>query len=329
MTNSSVNRRNGAAVRAGTRALSLLAVPINAAVIQALGEGPRSLADLRRAAGSPPQTTMRGYLRRLAQAGVVERHRGGEFPGAVAYELTDRGRGLLGVSRLLSAWLALAPAGPLELGAPEAKSAIKALVDGWNSTMVRALAARPLSLTDLDSVISTLNYPSLERRLTAMRHLSLLAPVQGEGRSSPYGATGWLRSAIAPLAAAIRWERQHLRDEAPRLAKLDVEAAFLLTLPLLRPAEELGGTCRLAVQIGRRGLDRLVGVMIEVRAGAVTSCITRLEGSADAWAIGSTGAWLSTVLGHEPCGLELGGERLLVSGLAEALRGALAGVAAR
>ena len=58
---------NGA--RAGTQALRLLSTPINVFVLQALAEGPHSLVDLRREAGSPPQTTMRGHLRTLAEQG--------------------------------------------------------------------------------------------------------------------------------------------------------------------------------------------------------------------------------------------------------------------
>ena len=58
-----------------------------------------------------------------------------------------------------------APEGPLALGSSTAKSAIKALVEGWGTNMIRALAARPLSLTELNGLISGLSYPSLERRL--------------------------------------------------------------------------------------------------------------------------------------------------------------------
>jgi len=66
------------------------------------------------------------------------------------------------VADTVEAWLARAPAGPIPLGSEVAKAAIKALVDGWEATMLRALAARPLSLTEFDSLIAGLSYPALE-----------------------------------------------------------------------------------------------------------------------------------------------------------------------
>ena len=71
---------------------------------------------------------------------------------------------------IVEAWLAQAPQGSIPLGSEPAKGAIRALVGGWGSTMLRALAARPLSLTELSSVITgSLSYPALERRSRAMR----------------------------------------------------------------------------------------------------------------------------------------------------------------
>ena len=305
----------------------LLSVPLNAAVVRGLAEGPRSLVDLRREAGSPPQTTMRGYLRSLDKAGVVERQQSG-FPGAVGYGLTDSGRELLEVSEILAGWLARSPKSPMELVTVEAKRAIKALVDGWSSSMARAFATRPLSLTELDNVINALNYPSLERRLSAMRMLGLVEAIPGNGRGTPYTATAWLRSAIGPLMAAARWEQRHLPVEAPAITNRDVEAAFLLTLPMLRLPGDLSGLCRLAVQMRNGDLNRLAGVVGEVREGTIVSCIARLEGSVHGWSIGSIGAWLAAILDGDAAGLELGGETRLAAELIEGMRRALGGRAA-
>ena len=150
--------------RTGTQALRLLATPINVHVLQALSDEPRSLLDLRRAAGFPPQTTMRGYMRLLGRTGLLTRRRQAEFPGPLDVEISAPGRDLLSVNEALRGWLSTAPTGPIEPGSPAAKGAVKALVDAWASSMMRALAARPLSLTELDSVISGVSYPSLERR---------------------------------------------------------------------------------------------------------------------------------------------------------------------
>jgi DNA-binding HxlR family transcriptional regulator len=300
-----------------------MAAPLNVAVLQALADEPCSLIDLRRAAGSPPQTTMRGHLRALTELGVLERRRQDGFPGTVDFELTAGGRELLWVSGVVSQWLELAPDGPLALGSPPAKSAIKALVAGWSTNLVRALAARPLSLTELDALISSVSYPSLERRLAAMRLAGLVEKVRGEGRGTPYGVTQWLRMAMGPIAAATRWERRFAPGETPPVGDRDVEAALLLSVPLLRVSPALAGSCRLAVEVGNGRGDRLAGVMVKVAEGRVVSCISRLEGHPDAWAVGSPRAWLSAVLERDPELLEVGGDASLPRALLDSLWGAL------
>jgi DNA-binding HxlR family transcriptional regulator len=312
-------------VRAGTQALTLLAIPINVHVLQALAEKSRSLVELRRDTGSPPQTTMRGYLRSLDETGVVARRRRDNFPGGLDFELTGRGRDLLVVTEALRVWLAAAPEGPLRLGTSAAKSAVKALIEGWGTNMLRALAARPLSLTELDSLINNLSYPSLERRLAAMRLAGQVQKVPGRGRGTPYAVTGWLRRAVAPLAAAARWEHLHLREQAPAIAHRDVEAGFLLTAPLLRPPAGVAGSCRMAVELRNGGRSGLAGVMVSAEEGRVTQCIARLEGNADAWATGSAQAWLNAVIEGNARSLELGGDCDLAAELIAGLHGELFG----
>jgi len=163
---------NGA--RSGAQTLVLLANPIVVAVLQALSEGSKPQSELRQVAGSPAQTTLRAQLRGLEEIHTVEGRRQNSFPGVREYELTATGRELVAVLSVLERWLAAAPEDPLPLGSTAAKAAIKALAEGWSTRMLRALAAGPLSLTELDRVIATLSYPSLERRLTAMRLVSLV-----------------------------------------------------------------------------------------------------------------------------------------------------------
>ncbi len=322
LTSGAVKSRGASTTRAGGYPLSLLAVPINASVVWGLADAPRSLAELRSGAGSPPHTTMRDYLRALVKAGVVEKHRGAGFAGTVGYELTGCGRDLLSVARCLAAWLRTAPGRPVHLGSFEAKNATRALVDGWSSSVVRALATRPLSLTELDNVISSLNYPSLERRLTTMRQLGLVEATSSPGRSTPYRATDWLRRAVAPLITATRWEHQHRREEAPRVTTRDIEAALLLSLPLLQLPSRLSGSCRIGVQVK----SGLVGVMVQVTDGRVSACSTDLDGYPDAWALGSTAAWLSAVVARGPGQLELGGDSALATELIDGLHDAVLGV---
>jgi DNA-binding HxlR family transcriptional regulator len=314
--------------RAGAQALSLLATPINVHVLQALAEQPKSLVDLRRETGSPPQTTMRGYLRTLDATGVVTRRRRDDFPGSLDFELTAPGRDLLAVTEVLRFWLAGAPEGPLQLGSSAAKSAVKALVEGWDTSIMRALAARPLSLTELDSLISSLSYPSLERRLVAMRFAGQVRKMPGRGGATPYAVTKWLRHAVAPLAAAARWERQHLREQAKPIGFRDVEAAFLLAVPLLRLQSDISGSCRMAVELGNGSGRDLAGVMVTVEEGKVAQCIARLEGHPDAWTTGPAKSWLAAVIERDFKGLELGGDCSLATELIAGMHGILFGAVA-
>jgi DNA-binding HxlR family transcriptional regulator len=310
-------------VRAGAHALSLLAVPLNVQVITALAEEPRPLAELRRAAGSPPQTTMRGHMRYLTEIGVLERRRQNDFPGNVDYELGRPGRALVEVAAVLRSWLAESPVEPLELGSTAAKSAIKALADGWSSTIVRALAARPFSLTELNRLIADINYPSLERRLGAMRLAGQVEPVPGNRRGTPYAVTKWMRRAMGPLAAAAFWELRYLPEVTTPATPLDAEAAFLLAVPTLRLDDEQSGVCRLAVEMRTGGERRLAGVLVSVKEGRVASCVARLKGEAAGWASGSTSEWLSAVIEGEDEHLEVGGDCDLARSLLDGLHGAL------
>jgi DNA-binding HxlR family transcriptional regulator len=307
----------------------LLSTPINVYVLQALVDGPRSLIDLRREAGSPPQTTMRGHLRALTETNILARRRQNDFPGSLDFELTPVGHELLGVVRVLEHWLGAAPDGPMTLGTGTAKSAVKALVEGWGTSMVRALAARPLSLTELNGLISGLSYPSLERRLGAMRLAGLIERVQGDGRGTPYGVTDWLRQAIAPLAEAARWERLNAPEQTAPIKRLDAEAGFLLAIPLLRLPSELSGTCRLAVEVGSTNGERLAGVLVGVREGTVVSCVATVRGHADAWVSGSAPSWLRAVIEQDLELLEMGGDCQLGRALLEGLHDSLFGVPKR
>jgi DNA-binding HxlR family transcriptional regulator len=318
------HRRRYPKDRAGTLALRLLAPPLNVQILQALAGGPLPLLDLRRAVGFPPQTTLRAHLRSLSSTGIVVRRRQNHFPGDLAVELTDPGRALLRVDRVVRRWLEAAPSGSIDPGSPAAKSVVKTLAEAWASNMVRALAARPLSLTELDSVIPDLSYPSLERRLTAMRVAGQVEKVTGRRGATPYGVTDWLRRATAPLIAAVRWEREHIRGLMVPIGPRDVEAAFLLLAPLLEVPDKLSGSCKMVVELRSPAQTALAGVCLKVEDGHSTECYSRLEARADASVIGTAESWLGPV-GGGPIDFEIGGDSRLAGGVVEGLRRVLAG----
>ncbi|MBA3866101.1 MAG: winged helix-turn-helix transcriptional regulator [Solirubrobacterales bacterium] len=298
-------------------------MPLNVQVLLASAEQPTSLAELRRAAGLPPQTTMRSHLRALTELRVLERSRAAGFPNAGEYSLTQSGRGLVVLINLLQAWLNTAPEGPVPIGSAAAKNAIKAFVEGWSSTLVRALAARPLALTELDRLINTLNYPSLERRLVAMRLSGLIEPYESGGRANPYVVTPWLRRAIGPLAAAALWELQQGFLRSAPFGRVDVEAVFLLSVPLVEFSGSLSGSCQLVVEIPSGESTKSSGALVKLRNGRVESCVSSLESTPDSWASGSSAAWLRAIVMDEASELALGGDSSVVTELVQGLHGAL------
>ncbi len=191
--------------------------------------------------------------------------------------------------------------------------------------MLRLLAARPLSLTELDSIIESLSYPTLQRRLGAMRLAELVQPCPEHGNgTNPYKVTRWLRQGIAPLAAATHWERRHLSSETAPIMPIDAETGFLLVLPLLRLPSELSGSCRLGVEMVRGTERRVAGVVAGVEEGRIRTCSVRLNRqSADAWAIGPASAWLHAVIAADLDGLELAGDQRLARALVDGLHATL------
>lgn len=312
-------------MRSGAQTLALLAAPLNAAILRAIDQGARQQAALRHETGIPAQTTLRAQLKRLEAVGAIEKKRRDRFPGTLEYELTIAGRDLLGVTMAIDRWLGRSPKGPPPLGSGTAKAAVKALAEGWSTTMLRALAANPLSLTELDRVISALSYPSLERRLAALRLAGQVEARPSNGRGTPYAVTAWTREAVGPLAAAVHWERRHTPHATPPIGRIDAEALFLLATPLLRLPTSASGSCRMAVELSGGNAPRLAGVVLSIEQGRAQSYTSRLQGTTDAWALGSVTGWLEAIVHADVESIELGGDGQLARSILEALHRSLFG----
>ncbi|HET7589835.1 MAG TPA: helix-turn-helix domain-containing protein [Solirubrobacterales bacterium] len=300
-------------------------MPLNVHVLNALEVEELPLADLSKTVGHPPATTMRAYLKSLVDFGAIERRQEDGFAGTVAYSLTAPGQKLLVLAAVLQNWLLGAPDGPVALGSPAAKSVIKALVEGWNATIVRILAARPLALTELARLVPSISYPTLERRVAAMRRVGLLQASRqnGASRGTPYRVTRWLREAAAPLTAAVAWERCCAREQTKAIGRLDVEASFLLAAPLLELPTDGTGVCRLGVEMRVDSKLEYAGAMLEVDGGRLISCSARLEGRPGGWATGTVGDWFGWTNRNPGSELEFGGDVVLARAVAEAMRSAL------
>jgi DNA-binding HxlR family transcriptional regulator len=240
--------------------------------------------------------------------------------------ITPAGREMLFVAFVAERWLQSAPAGPLPFDSDDGERAVAALVDGWSSTVVHALAVQPLTLRELERAIECLSRRALKRRLLAMQRAGQVEGRPNGGEGPTYAVTDWLRAGIAPLAAAARLERRNPSDEMAPIAPLDVEAAFLLTLPQLTLPVGLSGSCRLGVELDDHGGSRIVGATVRVENGRIASCAIGLEESADAWAIASAGDWLDTVIEPDAKFVRSGGDRHLARALLGGLHQTLFGV---
>jgi DNA-binding HxlR family transcriptional regulator len=298
--------------RAGGNLLSLIGKPLCAPILRAHLDGPLRLPDLRERVGGAAQTTLRVQIDHLRDIGALERHVRNGMPYTVENELTEVGRSILAVTSIVEDWLARAPQGAIALDSESAKGAIRSLVAGWDSAVLRTLADRPLSLTELSSVIGDHSYPALERRLSALRAVRLVEPrPDSSRRDKPYGVTSWARQAVQPLIAAGRCECVYLPYKVERLAELDIEAAFLLGVPLVDLHANRSGSCVLAIDAEAPGdisTNRLRGVHVEVKKGAVTSRSSSHEDEEpETWALGTAEAWIDAILEGRLDQLRFGG----------------------
>lgn len=297
--------------RAGALTLFYLASPMERGILLAMLAEAATGADVMDEADVPdPDDPV--PLEIIADPYLVEPADPDADPDApIGWDTTLRpsqaGKDLLFVGSVLERWLADCPDGPLDLG-PGAATPLSALLGGWSSTVIHALAARPMTIAQITEAIGILECDVVEERIDEMLDAGLVELLEEDGEDDRFAATEWLRTAIAPLAAAARQEVRHpLEDTAP-IAALDVQAAFLFTLPLLELPEEVSGTCSLAVDLEDGVAGSPTGVTVRIEKGRLVSCEVRLEEDVDAWAAASAPAWLNTVIELDTKAVRSGGD---------------------
>ncbi len=300
-------------VRAGSRALEIFISPINVRVLRAHRDDPQRFSEVMSTLGWSAESTVRAAIHGLCEEGALRRGRLSDSSNAVTTELTDSGRELLFVADILEAWLARFPAGQISLGSEEAKSAIKALAGGWSTTLIRELACRPVTLTELNRAIPDVPYPVLERRVAWMKMTGQIEALERQGRGTPYAATNWLRQAVAPICASSRHERRHFDPTTIGAATAsEIESAFLMAAGLVHLPPYAAGTCMLAAQTDRHGVaaqesSKLAGASMAVGGGGILSCRPGIADHPETWVVGSADAWLDAVIDGRIEGLRLGG----------------------
>lgn len=239
---------------------------------------------------------------------------------------SSKGEQMLFVAFTLERWLRNCPEGPLAIGA-EATRVFAPLVFGWSATVTHALAREPLTMAELDRAVGILSYEALEEHVEAMEAAGLIEAVT-EGGETRYRVTDWMREGTAPIAAAARVERHYPEADIAPPDVLDVEAAFQLTLPLLRLPGELSGACRLGVQIPG-GPPLMAGATVQVEGGSVVFSSALLEDEAETFATGSPVDWLDTLVDPSAGRVKAGGDTRLADALLEGLHEAVFGVRIR
>jgi DNA-binding HxlR family transcriptional regulator len=257
----------------------------------------------------------------LVEAADPDREPGAPIDWETALRASPAGRELNFVGDVLEDWLDSCPSGALSLG-PDAAPALAALLNGWSSTIVHTLAAQPLTISEVTEAIGTLSYEFVEELVDDLERAGLIHVVEEEPEER-FAVTDWLRAAIAPLAAAARVEKRHPPGDTAPIAALDVEAAFLLTLPLLELPAELSGACSLAVDLDEGVVGSPTGVTAEVADGRVVTCAVGIDADTDAWASASAAGWLDTVIDGDASLVRSGSDQRLSDALLYGLHQAL------
>lgn len=308
----------GTEARAGGRVLRLLSDVLNVSILRLLARGPLPTPELGERVGPASRTTRFSRLRDLEALGVIRREKRGGSPPVTYCMLSASGTALLPVARRFAAWLNQGPVNPGRPRQTGDAQAIKALAAGWHTTALRWLAEGPRTVTDLASRCSPeATYNDVRRTRLALADAGLVEPVRASGRGSPYGLSQWARCAVAPLAAAARWERNFLAGAAGIFTATEGETLLLLGLALidLLPGA-LSGACMLQLEEGS-------GVRVEIEDGRIVSSVPVSENGHLAHVRGSTSAWLDALLDGGRDGLEMRGNTprlpaLLTVGLQEA-----------
>lgn len=315
-----------ATVRAGGHALLLLSDSVNVSILRLLAAGPLEGAELATRLEHVSRSTRFKRLHDLERLNLVVREKHGGRPPATDCRLTAAGHRLLPVVALLEAWLACAPDGFLALGDAMATGAIAALAVGWGSTVLRWLAERPHSLTELDPLVEEVGYRELERVVRNLVKVDLVERVGAEQRRHPYSVTRWARESVAPLAAAVHWERRAIPEFGAPVTAIDAEGGLFLAVTLIELPDDLDGDCVLMIDTEAPAAEPFAGVAVRVVAGRLVyvAPVEPSQSAQSSWARGTVSSWLAAVIDERPGALRTSGDVAVIEALIGGLHRAFA-----
>ena len=182
----------------------------------------------------------------------------------------------------------------------------------------------PRATSDLDRTLAAISHDAVRARVRRLEHTGQVEPVAARGRRKPYRLTAWGRAAIAPIAAATRWEYECATVEFGGVEIADAVAALLLAAPLVEPPARATGVCVLTAEAA----DGSGGAQLTLERGRLVGCAPlRPGGRPVAWAHGTIGAWLAAVIDDDAGALRITGGSDLAAGLVHALHRRLYGKA--
>jgi DNA-binding HxlR family transcriptional regulator len=161
--------------QAGSLALSTFGRVLNARILRAHAGESLNTSELEQRLGWAAKASLRVATTKLCELGALERS--DDSVGSASTRLTAAGHNLLIVADVIERWLSRSEFGAFDLPDPASRGTIRALVAGWDSTMVQMLADRPRSLAGLSAEIAEHSYPALKRRFARLRRASLMAAV--------------------------------------------------------------------------------------------------------------------------------------------------------
>lgn len=242
-------------------------------------------------------------------------------------EAGDAGRSELPfVADTLERWLRRHPGDPLDLD-PAGAETVVAMICSWSVGLTHALARGPRTMVQIDDeVIAFDSRDAMREHVEALVRTDQAEPLYGEDADETrYALTEWGLEALAPLVAAARHECRFPCEEILPPETLDAEAAFQVSLPLLKLPSGLRGTCRLGVLLpGEEPVT--AGATVDVAGGRVVSSSILLERDPETWATGTPLQWCDAIVNPAAAAkLDLGGDTALAGALLEALHKRLFG----
>lgn len=222
--------------------LELLVEDWSLPVLRALMVGPRRPSELEARLPGLPHSALMRRLGDLHDRGLARREHRSSLNPQTTYELTTPGRRILDVAAAAERWERL-----WTPGQADGHAGLALIADEHTREILLALAAEPLSPSDLERRVPLSRSP-LRKRLGTLTRSRLLDRHTDGGRVS-YEVTDSARDLALIAVAAARWAWEWERPEQPPNAE-DVASTLHLFAPVAQLPADLGGVCRMHIGDG-------------------------------------------------------------------------------